>query len=371
MQNKTRLIFINIIGCILFLALPLLFVPPSSQMIVELKSPQTIKEVIAYSLLIVYFYLNFFQLIPAYYFSHRYAVFAALTILCFFIITLTPNLIMGPQRHGPPQYEQFTNEKFGQPRHDSFPKDRFMKEWQGPMKPPPPDEDDGYFSLSTISHHLFLFLGVFFFSLLLRINTRWKKAEEEKLSTELSYLKLQVNPHFLFNTLNSIYSLALEKSDNTAAAVVKLSAMMRYVLTDADKEMVTLDKDITYITSFVDLQHIRFGESLPLTFTVTGDTNGKKIAPLMLIPFIENAFKHGINAEEQTAITIHISVTESELHLFVQNNKVSVQLTEDEKTGVGIMNAKNRLTLLYPGKHNLLITDSDDTFTVSLKIDLS
>ncbi|MBG9375825.1 histidine kinase [Panacibacter sp. DH6] len=370
MQNKTQVILINITGCILFLALPLLFAPPSSRIFVELKSPPTVKEIIAYSLLIVYFYLNFFVLIPKYYFSQRYSIFAGFTIVCFFIITLTPNLVMGVQAHRPPAFQQFGAGP-GMPP-DSFYMRDFGNHASQPVMPPPPDRgEDSFLSISTISHHLFLFLGVFFFSLLLKINIRWKKAEEDKLNTELSYLKLQVNPHFLFNTLNSIYALALEQSENTATAVVKLSAMMRYVLTDAGKEMIALEKDIAYITSFVDLQQLRFGNTLPLTYAINGDIAHRQIAPLILIPFIENAFKHGVNAEEASTIVINITVDAGILHLMVQNNKVFVQLPEEERTGVGIANARNRLKLLYPGKHSLLITDAEKVFTVSLKLHLS
>ena len=372
MQSKTRLILLNVIGCILFLALPLLFAPPSTRFIVELTSPPTIKEIIAYSLLIVYFYLNFFVLIPQFYFKHKYVVFAGLTILCFLIITIMPGLIMGANAQLPRPMNTFSKEIKLPPPNDSIMRPLFKDGGGGPPGiMPPPNFGGAYFSINTISHHLFLFLGVFFFSLLLKINNRWKKAEEEKVSTELSYLKAQINPHFLFNTLNSIYSMALEKSDNTATAVVKLSAMMRYVLSDADKDFVPLGQDINYITSYVELQRIRFDEALPLTYNVTGDTIGKKIAPLILIPFIENAFKHGINAEEQSAIKIDIAIKENELNLLVENNKVSFMGADEERTGVGIENVKSRLILLYPGKHELFITDSENTFSVSLKLDLA
>jgi len=194
--------------------------------------------------------------------------------------------------------------------------------------------------------------------------------ENQRLTAELSFLKSQINPHFLFNTLNSIYSMALEKSDNTAEAVVKLSAMMRYVLNDADKALVSLEQELNYISSYIELQSIRFGDALPLQYNVIGSLEGKKIAPLILIPFIENAFKHGVNAEADSEIKIEIVVNGNELNMMVVNNKVPLQIPDEHKTGVGIENVKNRLKLLYAGRHVLTITDTDEAFFVALKLKL-
>jgi hypothetical protein len=366
MRNGTRLILLNITGCILFLALPLLFAPASSNLSDELTSPPTLKDLIAYSLLIGYFYLNFFVLIPKYYFKHRYVVFAFFTVVCFSLITALPNVFYPQQKNGagpPPKSLNGINDT-----RDHKPPPR--KSDRQPPAPPPGEAPNDISLLNHISHQLFLFLGVFFFSLLLKINNRWKKAEEEKLSTELSYLKAQVNPHFLFNTLNSIYSLALEKSDNTATAIVKLSAMMRYVLSEADKDFVPLEKELDYISSYIELQKIRYGSAMPFTYMVSGNIADKKIAPLILISFVENAFKHGVNAEENSAINIEIDVKENELHLTVINNKVQVQLAAEDKTGTGIGNVKNRLQLLYPGSHVLQIHDNETNFVADLKLNL-
>jgi len=221
---------------------------------------------------------------------------------------------------------------------------------------------------SQINHNFFLFFAVFFFSLLLRIALQWRQAQKEKLDAELSYLKAQINPHFLFNTLNSIYSLAIDKSDNTAPAVAKLSGMMRYVITDTAKEFVPLEKEIAYIKNYIELQRIRFGETIHLFFDVNGNPSGKQIAPLLLIPFIENAFKYGVNAEENSTIRIHIFIDENKLNMEVQNNKVNVQMKHEDKTGTGIANTQSRLQLLYPARHFLKITDIEKEFLVSLTL---
>jgi LytS/YehU family sensor histidine kinase len=225
--------------------------------------------------------------------------------------------------------------------------------------------------LLDVSHQVFLFLAVFFFSLILRISNRWRQSEREKLNAELSYLKAQINPHFLFNTLNSIYSLAIEKSDQTPAAIVKLSGMMRYVISDAGHHLVSLSKEIEYLHNYIELQKVRFGNAVSLSFKVTGVYAGEQIAPLILISFVENAFKHGINAAEDSDIRIEINITSHQLHFTSFNNKVTIQKMPEDRGGLGIDNTKKRLELLYPGRHTLEITDDPLYFSVSLLLQLT
>lgn len=204
---------------------------------------------------------------------------------------------------------------------------------------------------------------------MLKISSLLKLAEKEKVNAELSYLKAQINPHFLFNTLNSIYSLAIEKSDYTATAVVKLSGMMRYVITDASHKFVPLEKEINYISDYIDLQKLRIDSTIKLTFYVSGDVADKKIAPLVLISFIENAFKYGVNAEENSEININIDITKAYLHMRVTNKKVSMKQVQP-KSGLGIENAQNRLQLLYPANHKLVIKETKTDFSILLSLHL-
>jgi sensor histidine kinase YesM len=197
-----------------------------------------------------------------------------------------------------------------------------------------------------------------------------KQSEKEKLKAELSYFKAQINPHFLFNTLNTIYSLAIQKAGNTAEAVVKLSGMMRYVLSDASHDYVALEKEIGYISDYIELQKIRFGETVRIDYQPCDPDSGKSIAPLVLIPFIENAFKFGVNPGEDSFIGITISLSGDELHLKVFNNKVNGSQETETTGGLGIVNAKHRLDLLYPEKHKLIIEDKETEFTVDLYINL-
>jgi LytS/YehU family sensor histidine kinase len=236
-----------------------------------------------------------------------------------------------------------------------------------PYGKPPHNQPEGDVFID-VNQKIFPFLVVIFFSLILRVSSRWRETEREKMNAELSYLKAQINPHFLFNTLNSIYSLAIMKSDETPTAVVKLSGMMRYVLSEATTDFVSLEKEIIYIKNYIDLQKIRFGESISLEFSINGTTNGKKIAPLILISFIENAFKHGINAEEDSVIRIKINITAEELFLNVFNKKVAVHISEENKSGLGVENTRNRLELLYSKRHKLSIYDAEEQYLVELSI---
>ncbi|MBS1744640.1 MAG: sensor histidine kinase [Bacteroidetes bacterium] len=232
---------------------------------------------------------------------------------------------------------------------------------------PPPARFNNF--LFGALHYVFIFIALVFFTLILTINNRLKQSEHEKLQAELRYLKAQINPHFLFNSLNTIYSFAIEKSDATPFAVVKLSEMMRYVINDAGKDFVSLNMEINYINNYIELQQMRFGDSINLLFSVNGDIPGKIIAPLILIPFIENAFKYGVNTETVSVINIKIDVIASRLQMVVVNEKVKLSKALEERTGLGIINTKNRLQLLYPGKHELIVKDSDKYY-VSLQLDL-
>jgi hypothetical protein len=330
-------VLIHIAGCITFLALPIVFSPDASSVADLWKYAPALKDFFVYLGLILFFYFNFFWLIPNFYFKRRFTLFFFISFLCFVVIVLLPETFHPPG--GPP------------------PEGAFHEPPQRPL-------------LLDVGHQVFLFLAVFFFSLILKISNRWKQSEKEKLNAELSYLKAQINPHFLFNTLNSIYSLAIEKSDQTPAAIVKLSGMMRYVISDAGHHLVPLSKEIEYIRNYIELQKIRFGDSVPLAFQVNGLPAGEEIAPLILISFVENAFKHGVNAAEDADIRITINISPHQLDFTAFNNKVTIQAMPEDKGGLGIENTRQRLQLLYPGRHTLEITDDPHYFSVSLLLKL-
>jgi hypothetical protein len=345
MQHKPLQIFIHIGGCVLFLALPFLFSPDRAQGFFSvIRIPGYFNDFTRYILLLLFFYFNYYFLIPRYYFAERYFIYFTVIVLCFWAISFLPQWIL--------------------PGNPGFPRPPDYPFREGRQHPPP--MSDWRSGRQTIP----LFLALFFLSLMLRISNRWRQAEKEKAERELSYLKAQINPHFLFNTLNSIYALAVNKSDDTASAVVKLSGMMRYVLTDATQDFVSLQKEIEYIQDYVELQELRFGKSGSVTFSVSGSPMGYKIAPLMLIAFVENAFKYGLNAEYDSLIQINIFITTQLLTFKVYNHKVKIRPDPSSQHGVGISNTKTRLQLLYPFKHELTITNTEKDFTVLLTLNM-
>lgn len=178
----------------------------------------------------------------------------------------------------------------------------------------------------------------------------------EKLSAELAFLRSQINPHFLFNCLNNIYSLAYQKSDQTAEAVMKLSEIMRYMLYESNDSRVELSKEIRYLENFIELQKLRFKGNAYVELGVSGVEPHQQIVPLILIPFVENAFKHGVSTDPDNPIRIRIAIQENELKLAI-TNKMSSQ-NKDETGGIGLINVQRRLDLLYPGKYQLNISDN-------------
>ena len=199
---------------------------------------------------------------------------------------------------------------------------------------------------------------------------RLKQTESEKLSAQIASLKSQINPHFLFNTLNNIYATAMDSSPKAADMVDKLSEMMRYTMKDTQQDFVLLEDEINYITNFIELQKLRLARSVRLEFYSLEYIPALRIAPMLLIPFIENAFKHGVNSEQKSHIRIELSMNKNEFQLRVVNNKVSVQRDISERSGLGINNTRHRLDLIYPSKHLLVINDTEKEFFVSLYINL-
>ena len=220
-----------------------------------------------------------------------------------------------------------------------------------------------------------LLLLFFALSTCIKLVSEWYQSEKErtiaasqKINSELSFLKAQLNPHFLFNTLNSIYSLANKKSDDTTVAIVTLSELMRYMIYEANEEYISLEKEIEYIKNYISLQLLRLKDSSGVKINIHGDLN-YKIEPLLLISFIENAFKYGTDFKGKTDIQIKISTDNNELQLQVYNVS-SLQNAIKRDSGIGLENIQNRLNLLYPNSHKLEIVAEKKSFEVNLKIKL-
>ncbi len=196
------------------------------------------------------------------------------------------------------------------------------------------------------------------------------KLNEQKKTAELTALKNQLNPHFLFNTLNNLYSLALKKSDDTTKVIQKLSNILDYILYRCNDNYVSLDKEIDLIENYLSLEKIRYGDRVHISFSknVSGE---EKIAPLLLLTFIENAFKHGVTNEiKQAVIEINISKKNEQLIFSVVNSKPQgVEIKKDKKS-IGLTNIKNQLELLYPKAYDLIIKNKSNSYSANLKLDI-
>ena len=194
-------------------------------------------------------------------------------------------------------------------------------------------------------------------------------AETHRTSTELNYLRKQTNPHFLFNSLNSIYSLAYKKSDLVPDAIVTLSEMMRYMLYETDNKSVFLEKEINYIKNYLELQKLRLNNIENITINIHGETKNKYIEPLLLISFIENAFKYGTDYKGAAFVKIKITIDEDVLDFWVEN-KIENHRKDPENSGIGLTNIESRLNLLYPNAHQLTIIETDSKYSVHLNLKL-
>jgi LytS/YehU family sensor histidine kinase len=187
----------------------------------------------------------------------------------------------------------------------------------------------------------------------------------------MQLLKAQVHPHFLFNTLNNIYSFAIQKSTDTGNLVLKLSDTLKYMLNECDVPFVAVSKEIKMIYDYIGLEKVRYGSRLDLKIEMKGEYKNKLIVPLLLIPFIENCFKHGASKMlKHPWIKMLIIIKENDLFMEVSNNKPSAAVAPNSKSGIGLKNVQKRLQLLYPQQHELVIKETEDEFSVKLKLPL-
>ncbi|RME97305.1 MAG: histidine kinase [Bacteroidetes bacterium] len=227
------------------------------------------------------------------------------------------------------------------------------------------------------------FLLTFFIgsgSTVLKIITDWfrqlgrkQELETQTMQSELRFLKSQINPHFLFNTLNNLYALTLKKSDKAPEIVIKLSEMMRYMLYECNEKQVPLQKEINYLRNYLDLERLRQHPGIDIRFAVDGSVNDQQIAPLLFIPFLENSFKHGLNNQlEEGFVDIKLLVDGNQLDFYIENSKGQTIPRSDNRPsgGIGLANVRRRLDLLYPGKYQLQVSNKPNTFAVQLSIDL-
>jgi two-component system LytT family sensor kinase len=198
-----------------------------------------------------------------------------------------------------------------------------------------------------------------------------KEKQQENLKTELSFLRSQISPHFLFNVLNNMVAMVRLKSDELEPTILKLSSLMQYMLYETDEEKVLLKSEVEYLKSYIDLQQQRFGSKLTLNVLLDIQEDWHTIEPMLLIPFVENAFKHGVGLIDNPAIDISLQTKNDQLHFTVKNKyNDATEETKDRTSGIGLVNVQRRLQLLYDSRHELKINKSNGWFTISLQINL-
>lgn len=341
MTKKNKVLLV--IFCIGFILLPVLLPSRPTEFSENGSNREMFYSMLGNVLILIFFYINYSLLIPKLLFQKRYVLYGVTIGLGLVMILFLPSLLLGPDVSKAPLFIE---------------------------KPAIHGNESGFrrfqHFFSDVDHLVYLFVGSIFFSTFWREKLQNQKNKNEKLQTELSHLKLQIHPHFLFNTLNSIYASAIKKEDKTADTVLILADFMRYLLQDSYQDEVWLEKEIHYITNYIELQKSRLRNSVLITFTANGNFSSKKIAPLILFTFIENAFKYGVNPDEKSEIVINITLNTNELDLLVFNRIVATN--NIESSNIGIKNTKERLALFYPQKHSLHIAENKETFTVNLKI---
>lgn len=298
---------------------------------------------------LVLFYCNYFLLVPFLLLKRK--------LLVYFIVSMVALVVLG-----------FISHEFLM--HDRVPP------INGPLRPRPLEPAVGLRRFPLLMPDTAIFALHFVAGALTRIYKEWnrsevlkKEIENQRVNSQLQFLKTQLNPHFLFNSLNAIYSLSEKKSNDTGEAILNLSELMRYMLYEANGDKVSLASEINYIENYVQLQKLRLPHTATVQFKVTGDERNKEITPLIFISFIENAFKYGTDYKGNTHVVINLLIKERSIEFKVENT-IGRKKRVLQSSGIGLTNIKDRLLLLYPDNHELLVNKGETLFTVLLKLNL-
>lgn len=316
---------------------------------------------------IILFYLNYFYLVPVLLLEKKYwlyFVFVFALILLFMIIRINYFI---------PDFSQVRQLKPSNMMHNIPPEDfKLMYKGRRVRAAVLATRQPLFFKIGPS----FFYILIITISAIIRTLTEFYNNQQNKLiaethrtNTELIYLRKQTNPHFLFNSLNSIYSLAHKKSDLVPDAIVTLSELMRYMLYETDNKTVALEKEVNYIQNYIELQKLRLNNIEDIVINVHGDTRNKFIEPLLLISFVENAFKYGTDYKGAAHVKIKIFILENSLDFWIENT-IENYVKDPENSGIGLVNIQNRLDLLYPNAHELNITQDNQYYRVHLNLKL-
>jgi len=357
---------IHLMGWIIFICLPVTILSRDSDPNIEFTVLQSASFWAFVAVYFVLFYLNYLLLIPKLYLRQQHFIYS----LAFFafissIFYAKPfeNLVF--QRF----HSQHDLHSGNGPDFRQASKIEFREGSEFRSSPPRRLNEPAVDFVSLV-----LFAMIWIVAMAARISEQWRITEKrailsdtEKAQAELSFFKAQINPHFLFNTLNNIYALAVNQNENTAPSVMKLSQLMRYVTEEATENFVALEDEIDCLKNYIDLQRLRLNTKTSILFEVSNVNPHARIAPLILMTFVENAFKYGISTHYPSLVKIRISSTAGEIFFFCQN-KIFDSIKEADRAGVGIVNTKKRLDLLYAGKYDLKIENDVEMFSVNLKL---
>ncbi len=280
------------------------------------------------------FYLNFFILVPRFVYLKKYVLFGLLQVICFAVVMILHGGLFSILI----KYQHFN------------------------------------FLISS-GHNFMAFIFTVMASITcktivdkIELDTIAKEKQNEKLKTELSFLRSQISPHFLFNVLNNLVAMSRLKSDELEPTLIKLSLLLKYMLYETDEEKVLLKNEVDYLENYIELQKQRFGNTVLLNILFDLKEDWHTLEPMLLIPFVENAFKHGIGLVQNPEIDITLLSDKNTLNFIVKNKFKNDDFAKDRTSGIGLANVKRRLELLYPDTHRLSILNTNDIFSVSLQL---
>jgi LytS/YehU family sensor histidine kinase len=314
-------------------------------------------------LLAGYFYLNMYILVPHLLSKKRIILYTSVTLLFLVIICFALPWLMRYLHNFPPPGKPipFPQENF----------DAFLKRDSPPLHP------HKLIQRLNLYTHFVQFLIVFIVSTGLKALTQWyrekqqlQELEKSKIQAELSFLKSQIHPHFLFNCLNSIYFLTLSKDDKASKTVLSLSEFLRFVIIESESDFIPLEKEIKILEEYLNLQRLRTTEKFELQFVKEGNFSEYLIMPLIFIPFVENAFKYGISTHTHCFISIRIAISAGALQFTCDNSIAYLSKAQARSQGVGLENIRKRLALAYPDRHSLKIDEDSAGFHIKLQINI-
>lgn len=366
---KTKNFWIlHLLGWLLFISLPFTIMSREAE---EGRQIAVLTSGSFWLFFLVYFALFYFNLrflIPRLFLKQKHLLYAGIFVIGFvgfYFAQPFENLI----------FKKFRNQEFAHPEQLHSPPDQVFERMPPPEHRQPQHRPPQHRRNAPVDFvSLVLFIIIWVVAMAIRISEQWQLSERkailseaDKAQAELSFFKAQINPHFLFNTLNNIYSLAVSKHDNTAPSILKLSKMMRYITEEATENYVPLEDEIACLKNYIDLQRLRLNEKTKVELDLKITDPHVSVAPLIMMTFVENAFKFGVSNHRDSMISICIESTDKMISFFCENMVID-QGTIENGSGVGIANTKKRLDFLYAGRYEFEIENKEKTFAVHLKL---